>query len=163
MIFRLAKENEKEIVLNLYKTVLGEENCVWDECYPSYLEVEEDYKANNLFVLEENNEIIAAISIVSKNEMDNFNEWKYTNNVSEIARVIVRKDKRGQNLSIIMLDNISEILINRGKNVIHLAVAIKNKAAVKNYIKYGFEIIAKKFMYNNEYYLCEKNIGDKNE
>lgn len=158
-IFRLIKETEKEEILKLYKSVQNEENCVWNEYYPTIDEINHDYETNNLFVLEEGKEIIAAISIVPENEMNEYEEWKHTNNTAEIARVVVRKDKRGKGLSLFMLDEVCRILIKRNIMYIHLAVAIKNPAAIKNYLKYGFEIICEKEMYDNIYYLCEKNIG----
>lgn len=158
MQIRLAKKSDFENILFLYKSVIGEKYCVWDDEYPNLENIEEDFNNNNLYILEENNSIIASISIVSENEMDDFEEWEYKKNVSEIARVVVDKKFRGQQLAILLMKEIEKVLLARGIEVIHLAVDIENIPAINNYNKLDFKILGKKDMYESTYYLCEKKL-----
>lgn len=158
MKIRLANREDFQNVLSLYKSVLGEKYCVWNEEYPSLDNIEEDFNNENLFVLENNNDIIACISIVSESEMDDFEEWNYKENAKEIARIVVKKRFRGQQISIFLVKEIEKILLSRGMDAIHLAVSIENIPAIKNYEKLEFNVVGKKKMYESTYYLCEKKL-----
>ncbi len=158
MKIRLVNKQDFQNVLSLYKSVLGEKYCVWNEEYPSLDNIEEDFNNNNLFVLEHNYDIIACISIVSENELDDFEEWNYKENIKEIARIVVDKKYRGQQISILLVEEIQKILLSRGIDVIHLAVSIENIPAIKNYEKLEFKVVGIKKMYESTYYLCEKKL-----
>ncbi len=158
MKLRLAKEFEKNIVLNLYNEVKKEKFCVWNDEYPTINEINEDFKTNNLFVYVTNDEIIGAISIVPINEMDDFNEWEYKEKACEIARIVIRKKHQGKSLAKEMVESIFPICIQKGFTSIHLSCQCDNIPANKTYQKLGFKQIGQKYMYKNMYYLLEKNL-----
>ena len=60
MVFRKAKEEEKEDIFLLYRSVVGMPFCVWDD-YPGRDEIEEDMAAGTLFVLEMEGKLLGAI------------------------------------------------------------------------------------------------------
>ncbi len=160
MKLRLAKENELLLILNLYKEARKEPFCVWDDEYPTIIDIKEDYKTNNLFVYVNGNEIIGAISIVPINEMDDCSEWKITNKVCEIARIVIDNKHHGKGLARKMIESIFDLCKNRDFNAIHLSCQKDNLPAIKTYQKLGFSFVGEKFMYNNHYYLCEKNLSN---
>lgn len=158
MKLRLAKNEDKNIVLKLYNEARKEKFCVWNDEYPSLLEILEDLKTNNLFVYANDNEIIGAISIVPINEMDDFLEWHYREKVCEIARIVIATKHHGKGLASLMIKDIFSICIEKGFSTIHLSCQCDNIPALKTYQKLGFKNVGNKYMYNNNYYLLEKNI-----
>jgi RimJ/RimL family protein N-acetyltransferase len=158
MNLRLAEENEKDIILNLYNEAKKEKYCVWNDEYPTIYEIDEDFKTNNLFVYTDNDEIIGAISIVPINEMDEYDEWQYTEKSCEIARIVIRKKHQGKGLALDMVESIFPVCKKKGFNAIHLSCQCDNIPANKTYQKLGFKNVGKAFMYENYYYLLEKNL-----
>ncbi len=156
--FRCAIDEEKQIILSLYQKVIGDKFCVWDQYYPNIETIEADLQTKNLYVLLASNQIIGAISIVPTNELDDLKCWKYEN-AKEIARVVIARNYQGNNLSYLMVNNICDILKNKGYKGIHLAVEINNLPAYKTYFKAGFKIVGTNYMYGNSYYLMEKEIN----
>ena len=53
MEFRLARREEAEEILKLYKSLIGMEYCAWTENYPTEQEVEFDLSRDALFCLRE--------------------------------------------------------------------------------------------------------------
>ena len=53
MEFRRAHREEAEEILQLYRSLIGTEYCVWTENYPTEREVEFDLSRNALFCLHE--------------------------------------------------------------------------------------------------------------
>ena len=53
MEFRRARREEAEEILQLYRSLIGTEYCVWTENYPTEREVEFDLSRNALFCLHE--------------------------------------------------------------------------------------------------------------
>ncbi len=152
--FRKATREDASAIYALYKSVIGEEFCVWTESYPDMLEIDGDLKTDNLFVLTDGEKIIGAISIVPENELDGF--ASFTSDGAEIARVVIAKEYRGKSLSKEMVSEIEKILCNRGAKAIHLSVAKSNFPAFKTYIKAGFKAVGEAEMYGGDYYLMEK-------
>ena len=59
----MAKEEDRDEILSLYKAQLGREFCAWAEDYPSNETIDYDFSRDALFVLKEDGIIKAAISI----------------------------------------------------------------------------------------------------
>lgn len=160
MIFRKAETNETETVMALYHTVIGAPYCTWNESYPGTFEIEEDLSAGTLFVLENDSEIIGAISIVPENELDGFECWKIKENTREFARVVLRPDYQGKGLSVLLVENILQELKQRQVAAVQIAVVKNNIPAQKLYRKTGFDFLGEAEMYGHSFFLCERKIGD---
>ena len=156
MIFRKGKKEELEYIVSLYDSVKGDALCVWSDVYPTMFEAEEDEAIGNLYVVELDNKIVACASIVPVNEMDHFDEWQVKDDVAEIGRVVVDKNYRGMKIGKFLLESIIDEIRNRGYNSIHLSTAIINIPAQKNYERLGFKTVGTKYMWGNDYFLCEK-------
>ena len=93
MLFRKAETREAEAIRALYQAVIGTPFCTWDESYPGETEIAGDLSAGTLYVLEEDHQVIGAISIVPENELDHFNCWALKENAREFARVVIKSDQ----------------------------------------------------------------------
>ena len=163
MQLRHVKKEELSIVNSLYENAKLEQFCVWSDEYPTYLDIEEDFKLHNLFVMEFNNKIVGAISIISKNELDEFTEWQCKENTIEIARVVVHHDYHGMGIAKNMVLQLIDICKINNCKAIHLACQCDNLPAVKTYQKINFNFLGKKFIFGHNYYICEYIIDQKKE
>ena len=66
----LAIDSDREQLMKLYQEQLGREFCAWDEDYPSIETIDFDLSRDALFVMKENDAIIAAISIEIDEDVD---------------------------------------------------------------------------------------------
>ena len=155
--FRIAEWGDAEQVLSLYRAAKGGEFCVWNENYPTSLEIEQDLSTGNLYVMTLGNRIIGAISIVPENELDHLRCWSYKDG-KEIARVVIDKAYQGRGLSFKMVQRVESILREKGHMSIRLSVVKSNIPAYKTYTKAGFAVVGEAQMYGNDYYLMDKVI-----
>lgn len=153
--FRLVEKDELKDVLSLYKKALEEEFCVWNDEYPSMVEINNDYLNNNLFVLLIDNKIIGAVSLVDENELDDYAGWAIKDNYIEMSRVVISKFYHGKNLAKLMVENIIKECKKRKYKSIHIACQVDNIPAIKTYQKVGFLFYDKVSLFNNIYYMCE--------
>lgn len=156
MVFRKAEQWESEVIMNLYRAVIGSPFCTWDESYPGEIEITEDLSSGTLYVLEDKGELIGAISLVPENEIDDFDCWKVKENVREFARVVVRPDHQNKGLSVYLVKGVIQELQKQGSAAIHIAVAKENIPAQKLYRKMGFDFCGEADMYGHSFFLCEK-------
>lgn len=158
MVFRKANIEEAGEIRALYMSVIGKPFCAWDETYPGEIEINGDLAAGTLFVLEENGEIIGAISAIPENEMDRFDCWKIRSNVREFARVVIRPDYQHKGLSSRLVEGVTLEFRKWNVSAIHISVVKDNIPALKLYRKAGFDICGEADMYGLSFYLCEKII-----
>lgn len=79
MLFRLAKIEELEYIENMFKDIIDDmykqDIKIWNEFYPTEC-FEEDIQKNQLYVLEDKNEIVAVTALLETTEgAEEFN-WK---------------------------------------------------------------------------------------
>ena len=160
MELRRSRHGEEETILSLYRSVLGEEFCVWNEYYPGPEEIRADMASGGLRVLTENGAIIGAISAIPENEMDEMSCWHIREHVREIARVVIGKEYRGRGLAGEMVKLLLPILRREGAESVHLSAAVGNLPAVRTYDKLGFERVGEADMYGGHYYLMELSLRE---
>lgn len=158
MIFRKAEDNEAEMIMALYRAVIGKPFCTWNESYPGKAEIEEDLAAGALYVLEEDKAVIGAISIVPVNELDELDCWKIRENAREFARVVLRPDQQHKGLSVYLVESIIQELKKQQTAAVHIAVAKENIPARKLYQKTGFDFCGEADMFGHSFFLCEKEL-----
>lgn len=155
MEFRKANQNDLCSILQLYHRVVGSPYCVWDENYPTWRDIQEDYENYNLFVMDDNGQIVGAISIVLQNELDELDFW-HERHALEIARVVVSPDRQGQGIAEKMVMNIEAEIKSRNYSAIHLLAAKVNLPAQAVYRKCGYHYTGECFLFGHDYYGFEK-------
>lgn len=161
MNFRLAKKEEKDIILRLYESVKKNEYCAWDDEYPSQIDIIEDLSNNNLFVLDNGNDVIGAISIVSNNELDCWNGWKIGGKACEFARVVISPKYQGKGLSKELVYGVLDEIKKREYDTVHISVAKRNIPANRLYKSIGFDFVVEEYLYGEDFWLCEMNLSEK--
>lgn len=159
MTVRLARVEEAERIVDLYRMVIGQPYCTWNDQYPGIEEVNHDIETNNLFVCEEGDSLIGAISIVPENELDDVMNWAVSQNACEIARVVIKPSCQGKGYSRLLVREIIRILqTERHCAAIHLAVATVNVLAYRTYMSMGFKPVGEVDLYGHHFCLCEKDL-----
>ena len=157
MVFRHARKSDAEVILGIYNAVRGKGFCIWNDEYPFMPEIEADLQSEGLFVLEADNEIIGAASIVPQNEMDSVSVWTHRD-AAEIARIVIAPEFQGRGYSEIIVSHLLSELKNRNVKYVHLAVERNQIPAQKTYKKLGFTTVGKWESYGHHYFLCEKEL-----
>lgn len=157
MVIRLARAEEAEGIVDLYRMVIGQPYCTWNDRYPGIEEVTHDIETRNLFVCEDMDALIGAISIVPENELDDVTNWAVSHHACEIARVVIKPSCQGKGYSRQLVREIIRILqTERHCASIHLAVATVNVPAYRTYMHLGFQPVGEVDLYGHHFCLCEK-------
>ena len=157
MVFRIATINDINDIRNIYASVIGDKYCVWNNEYPDEEGLNNDINTDNLYVLEVNNEIVGAISIVEENELDEYPAWS-GHNAKEIARVAIKKKYHGYGYAKYLVGYALEIIHKRGYSYVHLSVTDINIPAQKTYSRLKFNKVGEADMYGHHYLLLEKKL-----
>lgn len=157
MIFRKAEELDLEAVHALYRSLVGRPFCVWDDQYPSWTDINEDFENSTLYVMTQENAIVGAISIVVHNELDDLPFWAVSN-AREIARVAVSPQHQGKGIAKKMVVEIAATLQSQSVGAVHLLVAAENPPAQQVYRKCGFQFLGNCFLFGHDYIACEKKL-----
>lgn len=100
MEFRRAKREEAEEILQLYRSLIGTEYCVWTENYPTEREVEFDLSRNALFCLRE------IISEAGRREQERQGMGMSEEKTAEPESL---PEKRGRLMGVISIDDDPEV------------------------------------------------------
>lgn len=150
-----AQESDKTNINDLYLSVRNTQFCVWNEFYPTMEEIDNDVKANTLYIIKENDIIISAVSVNPFNEMDEISHFTKTSNPCEIARVVVNKEYQSKKIGEFMINEVIKDLKRKKCDSIRLAVEINHIPAIRLYEKCGFSRVGEHYMYEHYYYLYE--------
>lgn len=155
--FIKAASKDAEEILAFYHSFIGTEGCTWDEGYPAMEHIRMDIEKENLFLVRDEQGIVAAISIDSDAQVDAIDKWTIPNS-REAARLAVRKDMQGKGIARDMLQLLMAELKRRGYEGIHFLVSPGNPAALASYRKLMFENRGLVNLYGHDWYCYEKNI-----
>jgi GNAT superfamily N-acetyltransferase len=155
---RLAKKAELPQILKLYRSVIGKTGCTWSISYPNEATLYEDFNTQNLYVLQKGKELVGAISIVPRNELDDLECWKVRENAREIARVVIAPQHQGKGYGKFMVKKLCYQLEERKCKAVHLLASTENYHALNLYREAGFQNIGQCERYDHAYYIYEKEL-----
>ena len=155
MEFRLAEKSDLENVFSLYRSLVGTPFCTWDENYPDWIEINEDFAHQNLYIMEADGALLGAISVVPQNELDDLPFWTCSQ-AKEIARVAVAPGQQGKGIGKKMVEAIIASFTASCVPAIHLLVAVGNLPAQKLYRNCGFSFLGECPMFGHDFIACEK-------
>lgn len=133
-----AKSEDFDEILNLYKGVIDTTFTTWDENYPSKQLIYDDIIKSNLYILKEDNKLIA-VSYLGKNENED-EDWQYKlSNPLSVARICVSPTQQGKGIGTYFMEKLIEKAKKMGADGMHFHVCTKNLSAMKMYEKAGFK------------------------
>lgn len=151
-----ANVNDKKEVNDLYKSLIGEEGCTWNEEYPNMQTIEQDIANNNLFCIRRDDNIIAVATLAKDIELKD--EFKKYNNIYSITRVAVSKEYQRCGYAKKLLN---EIIINakrRGGDLIYLLVNSQNQRAKNLYKFFDFQFLKNIELHGIEWEILQKQL-----
>lgn len=154
-----ATENDREQIMALYLEQIGKEFCPWDEDYPSNETIDFDLSRDALFVMKEDQKIIAAISIDEDADIDALDCWDRTMFPGgQLARLAVTASHQSKGIARKMLQHGMAALKERGYESIHFLVNKHNVKALRSYASFGFHVAGECFMYDQDFLCYEKRL-----
>lgn len=161
LILKAADINRLEDIYKLYIDARKTEGCTWNEEYPTKEIIKNDILRGDSFVIinENNNEIIAAISIDDDKLVEEQACWsEELNPAGELARLVITEKYRGNGLAGKLIQGVMETLQKRKFKGAHYLVSPYNTNALRAYKKMGFNDCGRIFLYDHEWICYEKNL-----
>ena len=136
----ILKEMYKKVVENMYKNGLR----IWNEYYPCEV-LAGDIDNQTLYILEDNNEIIAACVLCpSDGEHEEKMGWKeVTSQALYVHRFAVNVKYLRQGMGSVFLEKAREVAKNKGVKYLRLFAITLNKNAINFYMKNGFQKVSR--------------------
>lgn len=157
--YRLEKARAEHIeaVGALYKSLIGQAGCTWNEYYPEADSPKNDCEHGCLYVYTERGAIIGAATVMFENEFDYIDLWHINDGTHrEISRVCISKARQGRGLAKRMLELLFAELVKQGCKSVHLLASKENTAAIRTYQALGFEFLGEHSAFGHDFYACEK-------
>ncbi len=152
----LATNNDKDEILKLYKAQLGREFCPWNEYYPSEEEIDFDLSRDSLFVMKDEEKIVAAISIDDDDSVNDLPYWTAELQPGgELSRLAVAPELQSQGLAKDMIVYGMAELKKRGFKSLHFLVNSTNVKALKCYAAFGFNKVGECELYEQPMWCYE--------
>lgn len=149
MEIRLANKNDIEKLNELFKAVINDLNNVkkidmlWGEIYP-FCEFEKDISNKEMYIMEENNEIIGSFVLSEFDDPDYHNiEWTSKNmRWFYLNRLAIHPSVQGKGFAKKAMEFIGEYAVGNNYDCIRLTVYNQNIYAIGLYEKLGFTKIS---------------------
>ncbi|MDE6101934.1 MAG: GNAT family N-acetyltransferase [Ruminococcus sp.] len=162
MNLRKAVQTDIDIIVELYRSVIGLNNSLWTADYPTRQNAVSDFRNGNLYVLENNNIIIGACSVESESVFENTYFWKINDGTQcEISRIVISPEYQGNGYAKIMVGKLIEKLAENGCKSVHLFVVKSNVPAVEAYKRLNFDFSGEYSMFGHEYFAMEYIVNGK--
>lgn len=161
MEFRRANREEAEEILQLYRSLIGTEYCVWTENYPTEQEVEFDLSRDALFCLREKptGQLAGVISIDDDPQVEALSCWSSElTPVAELSRLGVATAYQNRGIARILLQEAMNVLAQQGYKAVHILVAKDNVKALRSYEKLHFTTAGECNLYDHAYWCYEKEL-----
>ena len=142
MLFRNALHEDKKAILNLYDEVRNAGRISgysdWNEYYPTEEILDNDYQDQEIFVLEENGLIIAAVSLLGSDDLDN-EPLNWANLKSCVpARLCVSTEYQHKGIARLVMKNVIAYAKSNGFQSLRLLASVINIPANRLYASMGF-------------------------
>lgn len=143
MNLRLAEKSDLPQIKTMYEKIndnMNKNNIqIWDEIYPREF-FQYDIENKNLYILTEDNDIVAAFALCESSDAKDHLKWKDVNGKAlYIDRLGVNVNYLRQGIGGLMLKNAVGIAKQKDAKYLRLFVVDKNKPAINLYLKNGFK------------------------
>lgn len=149
-------------LMALYRSLVGQPYCMWDEEYPDEEETLEDLRAGRVRTLRDmDGTLLAAISIEPGDE--DFNalpNWKSRGRFAVLARLGVHPAHQHEGLARRMMEAVLYELQKDGCDGVRFIVHIDHAPAIALYRSLGVDFLGEARLYDLDWYCCEKRFEE---
>lgn len=163
MRLRRSVGTDVEKVFAMHRAVIGLNNCIWSDDYPTIENVETDHETGSLRVFEDSDgTIIGSCALETENEFEDFHGWTLDGeHCEEITRVVIAPEFQGHGYAKQMVKLFMDELAENGCKAVHLFAVKTNPAACKTYRALGFETVGEYSAYGHDFYAMEYIIKEE--
>lgn len=159
MLFRNALPADKKHILKLYDEVrdagLISGYCDWNEYYPTEEILDCDLREKRIFALEENDTVVAAVSLLSSDDLDNEPlDWSDLKSCVP-ARLCVAVEYQHKGIARLVMQNLIAYAKSTGSQSIRLLASVVNMPANRLYTSMGFMKKGNVSLYGKDFYAYE--------
>ena len=157
--FRLASNEEINYINSMFDTVKTkgkiDGTSDWDEDYPTREIIEDDINNKDLYVLEDQDKIVASISLVEE-EPEDIKDlgWERVRSCF-LVRLCVAPEYQGKGIGEQMMKSISIIAKEKGYKATHHLAAVANKAANRLSKRMGYQDLGLIHVYGTDFIAYE--------
>lgn len=155
----MATEEQVEEILNIYHSLIGKDGCTWDYEYPCMDDVKNDINKKSLYILLNNNEIIAVAAAGEDDELKELDCYSKEIKIPcDLARIAVKSEYQNKRIAKYLVSKIEKGVIKRGFDGIHFLVSKNNPHAKAVYDKLNYQCCGECTMYDKDWYCYEKKV-----
>lgn len=141
-LFSKARSDQADAIFSLYREVVAEGQkhgaSHWSEDYPTRVFLDEDIELQRIFVLEEGNTLIAAVSLLETDDLDDEPVgWQDVKSCVPV-RLCVSPKYQGQRIGEHMMNCLIDYVKPLGYQSMRLLAAENSIAANRLYTRMGF-------------------------
>ncbi|MBN2394498.1 MAG: GNAT family N-acetyltransferase [Anaerolineae bacterium] len=153
--FRKARPDQADAIFSLYGEVVveGEKNGTshWSEEYPTRVFLDEDIESQRIFVLEDGNTIIAAVSLLETDDLDDEPVgWKDVKSCVPV-RLCVSPKYQGQHIGEHIMNCLIDYVKPQGYQSMRLLAVVNSIAANRLYTRMGFVCLGVVHLYEHSF------------
>ena len=153
-----AQQKDADEVFALYRRTVESGTSAWDDEYPGMQEIQFDLSEGGLYILREKGKIIAAVSIVDHDDLDEEPmDWSEGKSCA-LARLCVEPQIQGQGIGKKMVESAMRLAKSLGYEWIRLLVDEKNGTAERLYQRLGFRKTGETDLYGSRFRAYECRI-----
>ena len=137
-IKRATKKDVKEIY-ELYQSLVGTPECLWDEYYPGIKDVENDIENGIVYIAIEKDKIIAAIAAGKDEELEEIPYWdSKAKSPCNLSRLGVKRELQNQGIANQLVRFVENDLMKNGFDSIHFIASKTNPSTLALYKRLGW-------------------------
>ena len=156
---KMAKINDKEEIIKIYKSLIGFPGCTWSNEYPIIEDVEKDINKESLYIAYDDKKIIAVAAAGKDEELEHLECWsKEIKEPCDLARIGVIKEYQNRGIAKILVKYIEQDVLTRGFDGIHFLVSKTNPKALAVYDRLEYKKCGETIMYDINWYCYEKKL-----
>lgn len=156
---KMAKINDKEEIIKIYKSLIGFPGCTWSNEYPTIEDVYKDINKESLYIVYDDKKIIAVATAGKDEELEHLECWsKEIKAPCDLARIGVVKEYQSKGIAKILVKYIEQDVLKRGFDGIHFLVSKTNPKALAVYDRLEYKKCGETIMYDINWYCYEKKL-----
>ena len=135
-VFRKAAHADRDEILEVWKSVKGHNHTVWDDSYPTSVELDSDLASGVMYCITSNGRIIATGSFYRVHEHDSLAPWT-GENPCDLMRISTSLAAQGHGTGRMMLKSLVKTSKDAGFDSMRILVAKTNLPACHLYLSEG--------------------------
>ena len=152
-------EQDAEAIYALYHSLIYMPYGTWNEDYPDFELVQEDLARSEVFVMRDDERLIAAIENEDSDEFDGMAPWfDDVKKWAQLGRLGVAREYQGRGIGRTMMRYALERAKEEGCDAVRLLVGVHNLPAQRAYATLGFDVCGEAEAWGNRWLCYQKRL-----